>query len=75
MIVYTGLFHLFSVSSTFLEANNTEERCVVSVHLRRASVDSALDFVDDRQKFTDLPRAFIVELTLRGPWLNVGGEN
>ena len=34
MIVYTGLF---PVSSTFLEANNTEEICV-SVHLRRVRV-------------------------------------
>ena len=35
VIVYTGLFHLFPVSSPFLGTNNTEERRIVCVHLRR----------------------------------------
>ena len=57
MIVYT---ELFPVSLTFLEATNTEEMCVDSW--------SSLDFVDDRQKFTNLASGRLSRiLTLRGP--------
>ena len=72
------IFHpFFPVSWTFLEANNKRGKiCIVCVTWACETVNSwsFLDFVNNREKFTNLTSSFLVEVTLRGPWGNVGGE-